>query len=61
MLSTVRCQRSGSSFADLLTPEEADAIHAYVVGRALHDPGLLEDLLGWVAARVCIPATWIAD
>ena len=50
-----------ASFADLLTPEEAEAIHAYVIARARHQPSWLERATGWAADRVCLPAFWIAD
>ncbi len=50
-----------ASFADVLTPEQADQIHDYVVYRALHDPNLIERLAKWVGGYTCIPADWLAD
>ncbi len=50
-----------ASFADLLTPAEVEAIHAYVIARARHQPSWLERAAGWAAERICLPASWIAD
>ena len=50
-----------ASFADLLDEEGSDAIHAYVVFRALHEPSALQRLVGWLSRYACVPARWLAD
>jgi hypothetical protein len=50
-----------ASFADLLSPGESDAIHAYVVDRALDEPGPVDHLIEWAGQHLCVPLPWIAD
>ena len=50
-----------ASFADLLDEEGSDAIHAYVVFRALHEPSALQRLATWLSRYACVPARWLAD
>ncbi len=50
-----------ASFADVLSEQDADDIHAYVVDRALHEPTMLEGLAAWAGERVCLPAAWLVD
>jgi quinohemoprotein ethanol dehydrogenase len=50
-----------ASFADVLNEKDAEAIHAYVVARALHEPHLLQRAALWLSQHVCIPASWAAD
>jgi quinohemoprotein ethanol dehydrogenase len=50
-----------ASFADHLSASDARAIHAYVIQRALREPGLSERALRWLGGYVCMPATWLAD
>ena len=53
--------RGMAGFADLLSPQESRAIHAYVVDRTLADPTLLETLHDWARRNLCVPHTWLAD
>ncbi|MFN2376770.1 MAG: PQQ-dependent dehydrogenase, methanol/ethanol family [Candidatus Binatia bacterium] len=53
--------RGMASFADVLGPEDADAILAYVAGRAHREPGWLEWLSEMLAGRVQVPARWLSD
>jgi PQQ-dependent dehydrogenase (methanol/ethanol family) len=53
--------RGMASFADVLRTDDAEAIHAYVISRALHTPGTLERIARWAGERACIPASWVAD
>jgi quinohemoprotein ethanol dehydrogenase len=61
VLGGVRGAQGMASFADILSVEDANAIHAYVVERALHEPGVLERLAGWLSRHACIPASWTTD
>ena len=50
-----------ASFADQLSPEESDAIHAYVIERAHAADGWLEMFLRWASQYACIPIQWVVD
>jgi quinohemoprotein ethanol dehydrogenase len=39
VLKGLRLQKGMASFANLLTPEEVEAVHAYVISRAQEDWG----------------------
>ncbi len=54
-------ERGMAGFADVLGPGDAEAIHAYVISRALHDPTLVERVARFVGERACVPASWLAD
>jgi quinohemoprotein ethanol dehydrogenase len=53
--------RGMASFADVVTPEDADAIMAYVAARAHREPGWMEWLGHMAAGRVQVPAYWLSD
>ncbi|MFQ5699604.1 MAG: hypothetical protein ACE5IL_15160 [Myxococcota bacterium] len=61
MLGGALRARGMASFADQLRPGDVEAIHAYVISRALHAPTLVERALEWAADHVCLPASWLAD
>ena len=50
-----------SSFGDVVSAEESLAIQAVVLDRAWHEPGLDEQLLGWLVENTCIPNQWLTD
>ncbi len=50
-----------ASFADHLTGKQAQQIHAYVLARSHHEPGLLERAARWIGRYACIPVAWAAD
>ena len=50
-----------ASFADRLTEQQALEIHAYVLARAHHEPGLLEQAASWIGRYACVPVSWAAD
>ena len=50
-----------ASFADILSRQDSDAIHAYVISRALHQPTLIERTLNWLGEHACVPPQWLAD
>ena len=50
-----------ASFADQLTEEQAQQIHAYVLARSHHEPGLLERAASWIGRYACLPVSWAAD
>jgi quinohemoprotein ethanol dehydrogenase len=50
-----------ASFRDVVDEKDSEDIHAYVVARALHEPGVLEELALWASQYVCIPAEWVTD
>lgn len=62
VLSGLRADRGMASFADLLSREDVEAIHAYVVSQALREPGWLSRGAEWLVERgVCVPGAWLAD
>ena len=61
VLGGVRQAQGMASFADLLSVEDAEAIQAYIIERALHEPGMAQQIFEWVTARTCVPAAWLAD
>jgi quinohemoprotein ethanol dehydrogenase len=50
-----------ASFADQLSVDESDAIHAYVIERAHAADGWMEGLLRWVSRYACVPIAWVVD
>jgi len=61
VLGGTRQSRGMASFADQLSTEEAEAIHAYVIERAHAADGPLEGLLRWVSQYACVPISWVVD
>jgi PQQ-dependent dehydrogenase (methanol/ethanol family) len=61
VLGGTRAAQGMASFADVLSQEESDAIHAYVVSRALHEPTATESLAAWFGEYACLPVTWLVD
>ena len=61
VLGGTRAAKGMASFADVLSREESDAIHAYVVSRALHEPTALESLATWFGEYACVPVSWLVD
>ena len=50
-----------ASFADQLTIEQSDAIHAYVIERAHAADGWLEAIIRAAGGLTCVPINWVAD
>ena len=50
-----------ASFADVLSVDDAAAIHAYVIERAHATDGWLEGLLRWAGRHACVPIAWVVD
>ncbi|MGH0030148.1 MAG: PQQ-dependent dehydrogenase, methanol/ethanol family [Myxococcota bacterium] len=62
VLGGTRGKDGMASFADVLTKQDARAIHAYVSERALAEPALHQQALAWlVDSGLCIPASWLTD
>jgi quinohemoprotein ethanol dehydrogenase len=62
VLGGTRAGNGMASFADVLSQEDALAIHAYVAERALAEPGLLSQVFDWlVDTPLCVPASWMTD
>ncbi|MBW2241068.1 MAG: PQQ-dependent dehydrogenase, methanol/ethanol family [Deltaproteobacteria bacterium] len=61
VLGGVRQAKGMASFADALSISDAEAVHAYVIQRALAEPNLAQRLVGWASEHACIPASWLAD
>jgi mono/diheme cytochrome c family protein len=62
VIDGLRSERGMASFADVLTPDDAEAIHAYVIAQALRRPSLAERAAAWLVEKgACIPAAWVAD
>ena len=57
----IRTHKGMPSFADAVSADDAKAIHAYVLGRAWREPGLLEKMLGVLADNACIPVSWLTQ
>ncbi len=53
--------RGMASFADVLGPDDAEAIRAYVAGRARREPGWIEWLAEQAAGRLYVPVGWLVD
>ncbi len=53
--------RGMDSFANILSEEDAEKIHGYVINQALKGPGITGWLMEAIAPWVCLPPTWIAD
>jgi mono/diheme cytochrome c family protein len=50
-----------ASFADVLTPDDADAIRAYVANRAHHEASWAEWISETLSGRFSVPAKWLAN
>ena len=61
VLGGIRAQGGMSSFADVLSQQESNEIHAYVIERALHDPSIFESGVAWFAENACLPSHWLTD
>jgi mono/diheme cytochrome c family protein len=62
VLGGTRAADGMASFADVLSPADSQAIHAWVAERALAEPGLAQQALSWLAETpLCIPSTWLTD
>jgi PQQ-dependent dehydrogenase (methanol/ethanol family) len=61
VLGGIFADRGMASFADQLSREDVDAIHAWVVRQARREPTLSERLLELASPWICIPAKWLAD
>jgi hypothetical protein len=57
----MRKDKGMDSFADVLTFEQSEKIHGYVVRQAINEPGIMQQLVETVSPHVCIPPTWIAN
>ena len=61
MLGGTRQSGGMASFADQLSVEESEAVHAYVIERAHAADGWVEGFLRWVGQYVCVPIAWVVD
>jgi quinohemoprotein ethanol dehydrogenase len=62
VLGGIRADRGMASFADVLTPDDAAAIQAYVIAQAHHQPTWLERAADWLVERgACVPAALAVD
>ncbi|MCB1646807.1 MAG: PQQ-dependent dehydrogenase, methanol/ethanol family [Pseudomonadales bacterium] len=50
-----------ASFSDVLSKEDVNAIHSYVISTALESTSFGNRMLQRAADMVCIPADWLAD
>ncbi|MBJ20467.1 MAG: PQQ-dependent dehydrogenase, methanol/ethanol family [Deltaproteobacteria bacterium] len=57
----IRSDKGMPSFAASVSPADAEAIRAYVLERAWHEPDLVERFLDFAADRTCLPVSWITD
>jgi len=61
VLGGTRANQGMASFADVLDVDGAEAIHTYVISRALHEPTLLESVASFVGQYACVPVEWMTD
>jgi mono/diheme cytochrome c family protein len=61
VLGGTRAAQGMASFADQLTQDDAQAIHAYVIERARHEPGWIERAGIWFGQNACLPVSWVVD
>ena len=61
VLGGIRHAKGMASFADALSLADAEAVHAYVIQRALAEPTLAERLVSWAIEHACVPASWFTD
>ncbi len=54
-------ERGMAGYADVLTLEQVEAVHAYVIQQALRGSSRFDHFLRWAGERVCVPAHWLAD
>lgn len=57
----VRSDKGMPSFADRVSAEDAQAVRAYVLDRAWHEPGPLERMVGVFVDHACVPVSWATD
>lgn len=57
----IRTQKGMPSFADVVSADDARAVHAYVLDRAWHEAGILEKALDLFVEHACIPVSWMTD
>jgi quinohemoprotein ethanol dehydrogenase len=50
-----------ASFSDVLSPDDINAVHSYVISEALFSDSLSGRVLQGLASKVCIPAEWMTD
>ena len=58
---TRQAQGHGQLRRHVLSREDSDAIHAYVIERAHAAEGWQEAFLRWVGRNVCVPVSWVVD
>ena len=61
VIGGMRKDKGMASFADVLTIEQAEKIHGFVVRQAIKEPGIMQQIVDSVSPHVCIPPTWVAD
>lgn len=61
LLDGVLAPRGMASFADVLTEEDVDAIHSYVIQRALESTSFVGRISQALGDAVCIPVEWVTD
>jgi len=61
VLGGTRQSKGMPTFADIINPEDAQDIRAYVVSRAIHEPGLVELAIRKTLEWACVPVRLFAD
>jgi mono/diheme cytochrome c family protein len=49
------------SFSNVLSGEQAEKIHGYIIREALKEPGLAQEFMETISPHFCIPPTWMAN
>jgi len=61
VLGGTKQSKGMASYADRLDVADSEAIHAYVVQRAVKDPDPLAKLAHWAGQYLCMPSSWMTD
>ena len=61
VLGGIRAAQGMPSFSDVLSSDDAKAIHSYVISQALREPSWPEAAAEWLGQYACLPATWLVD
>jgi len=48
-------------FANVLTTDQAEKIHGYLIREALKEPGIAQRFVEAMSPYFCIPPTWLAN
>ena len=56
-----RTAKGMTSFADVITPADSQAVRAYVLSEAARQHSPVTRALQWAAPHFCMPVSWMLD